>query len=185
MTIFRAAEWDSWNGPYYRYKLVPHQQYALPRFEKIIGNEGIVVYACPEFYTLRKLQETVEKNIIIDESNFCQAGKLENHQVYTFQKPGNFGIAHSESEKIESYYISRRLEELRNSEPSQSNKEHLAKLAKTVDSVMIEAEKQFSDLYNDIIKYLVCDNEEVKIVNIFAKIYAFRFIMNTNIFIGY
>ncbi len=185
MTVSRAAEWASWNAPYYRYKLISHQQSALSRLEKIIANKGVVVYACPAFHTLQELWATVKQDSIIDKSNFCQAGKLDNHQVYTFQKAGNYGIAHSEQEKVESYDILRGLGGLSQSEPSQSNKEHLAKLAKTIDSVMTEENKQPSKIYKDVVKYLVGESKEVEIVNISAKIYAFRFIMNTDILIGY
>ncbi len=138
MSATRAAEWKSWKSPYYRYRLMPHQQEALSRLEKIISTDGVVVYACPAFHKLNELWNVVERDEIVDKSNFCQAGKLDNHKVFTFQRPGNRGIAHSEPEEIESYDLLGRLDELGQSEQSQSNIGHLKKLANTVHSAVSE-----------------------------------------------
>jgi len=184
MSVSRAAEWTSWNSPYYRYKLIPHQQDALSRLEKTIGNKGVVVYACPAFHTMKEFWAAVEQEKIVDKSNFCQAGKLDNHQVYTFKSPGNYGIAHSEPEKIESYDLSRRLEELTRSEPATTNKEHLSDLGEVLHSVLIEIE-ELSEIYHRIFMFLTKESKDIEIVNSLSRIYAFRFITNTDIFIGY
>jgi hypothetical protein len=43
LTLPRAAEWISWSDPYYRFKIVPHQQEALSQLESSISNKGMVV----------------------------------------------------------------------------------------------------------------------------------------------
>jgi hypothetical protein len=184
MSGSRAAEWASWNSPYYRYKLISHQQAALSKLEKTIGNKGVVVYACPAFHTMKEFWAAVEQEKIIDRSNFCQAGKLDNHKVYTFQSPGSYGIAHSEPEKIESYNLSMRLEELSQIEPSASNMEHLVALGDSIHSVLIEVQ-ELSKIYNEIIEFLAKEYKDIKIVVTFSRIYAFRFLTNTDILIGY
>lgn len=184
MSATRAAEWKSWESPYYRYRLIPHQQEALSRLEKIISKDGVVVYACPAFHKLNELWNVVKRDEIVDKSNFCQAGKLDGHKVFTFQKPGNSGIAHSEPEEIESYNLLGRLDELGQSEQSQSNIGHLKKLANTVHSVVSEVSK-ISKIYNHIVQSALAEEEDIPIKESMVKIYAFRFITNTDILIGY
>ncbi len=184
MAVSRAAEWSSWNAPYYRYKLMPHQQIALSRLEKSISSNGVVVYACPAFHRMEELWRAVEKEEIIDKSNFCQAGRLDNHEMFTFQNPGNSGIAHSEPEKVESYNLLKRLDELGQSEPSQSNTGHLAKLANTINSVMSEAEG-IGGIYRKIVHSFMEEDGQIEIKDSMAKIYAFRFLTDTDILIGF
>lgn len=184
LSVPKSAEWSSWNSPYYRYKLIPHQQNALSKLESAIGNNGVVVYACPAFHTWKEFWAAVEHEEIIDKSNFCQAGKLDNHKVYTFQSPGSYGIAHSEPEKIESYDLSIRLEELSQSEPSVSNMKHLVSLGDSIHSVLIEVQ-ELSKIYNEIIEFLTQGYKDIKIFITLSRIYAFRFLTNTDIFIGY
>lgn len=184
MAVSRAAEWASWNAPYYRYKIMPHQQTALSRLEKSVASNGVVVYACPAFHRMKELWCVVEQEEIIDKSNFCQAGRLDNHQIFTFQHPGNSGVAHSEPAEVESYNFSKRLDELGQSEPSQSNTGHLAKLANTIHSVMSES-KAIGGIYNKIVHSLMKEDEEIEIKGSMASIYAFRFLTNTDILIGY
>lgn len=184
MAVSRAAEWNSWNTPYYRYKLIPHQQTALSRLENAIASKGVVVYACPAFHKMEELWRVVEQEEIVDKSNFCQAGKLDNHQVFTFQNPGNSGIAHSESEKIESYNLLKRLDELGQSEPSKSNTEHLTKLASIIHSTMSES-AVIGEIYNKIVHSLMAEEENMRIKEVMVKIYAFRFLTNIDILIGY
>jgi hypothetical protein len=187
-----AGERHSWNNQaYYRYKLVPHQQVALSRIEDSIASKGVVVYACPAFHKIKELWDVIERGKIVEKSNFCQVGKLDNHKTYTFQQPGNSGIAHSEPEEIESYNLLSRFDELGQSEPSQSNTGHLIELANTVHSVMSEI-AVFRAVYNKISRSLMTEEEEnqidekeMSIEEAMVKIYAFKFLTNTDILIGY
>lgn len=184
MTVSRAAEWTSWNSPYYRYKLVPHQQRALSRLENTIANKGVVVYACPAFHKAEQLWNVIERDEVIEKSNFCQVGKLVDHQTFTFQTSGNNGIAHSEPEEIESYDLLKRFDELGQIEPSESNAGHLSNLANTVQSVASE-DNVIGKTFNRIVQSFMEEEESIEIREAMVKIYAFKFVTNTDILVGY
>lgn len=179
-----ASEWASWNGSYYRYKLMSHQHDALSKIDNLIGNKGVVVYACPAFYKTSDLWNAVKDQKIIETSNFCQVSRLNGHGVFTYQKAGSYGIGHSEPENIESYSLMKRLSELSKSRASESNKAHLLALGKQIDSVMLEA-SHYSQQYTAITKFMLSELEQMEIPSALVKIDIFRFLTRTQLFIGY
>lgn len=179
-----ASEWSSWNSSYYRYKLMSHQQDALSRIDGVIGNSGIVVYACPAFYTISELWSAIEKRKVIDSSNFCQVSRLNGHKAYTYQKAGNFGIAHSEPEQIESINFQEHLSRLSEMQHVESNAQHLLNLSKQIDSVMLEA-PEYAKNYKKITEFMLTELGQMPTASALVKIDAFRFLTRTQLLIGY
>jgi hypothetical protein len=131
-----AAEWESWNNPYYRYDTVPHQQDALSKLEKAIGKKGVVVYACGAFHTAVEFWERIRTSSVVQHSNFCQPKLLEGHNRFTFKAPGSSGVAHSEPEEVQSYDLLQRIEELRALEPAENNRDYLKILGQEVEAAL-------------------------------------------------
>lgn len=179
-----ASEWASWNTPYYRYKLLSHQQDALFKIDNIIGKNGVVVYACPAFYKTSDLWNVIKNKKVIEASNFCKVSHLNGHTVFTYQKAGNYGIAHSEPQNIESYNLLDRLSELSKTRPSESNTEHILTLGNQIDSIMLES-SDYSQQYETISKFLLMELEQLPVASALVKIDIFRFLTRTQLFIGY
>ena len=179
-----ASEWASWSSPYYRYKLMSHQQDALSKIDNAIGNKGVVVYACPVFYKASDLWKTVEKQKLIENSNFCKVSRLDGHKVFTYREAGQHGFAHSKSEKIESYVLLDILSELSRTEATESNRTYLSTLGKEIDFVMLES-SYYSQQYRAMTKFMLPELEQMETASALVKIDVFRFLTRTQLFIGY
>lgn len=179
-----ASEWESWYSSYYRYKLMTHQQDALSKIADVIGSKGVVVYACPAYYKRSDLWNSIKNQKVVETSNFCQVSRLNGHGVFTYQKAGSIGIAHSEPERIESYNLQERFSELSETESSESNKAHLLTLGKQIDLVMLES-SYYSLQYKTIAKFMLSELEEMPTATALVKIDIFRFLTRTQLFIGY
>lgn len=179
-----ALEWSSWKSPYYRYKLMSHQQEALSNIEKAIRNTGVVVYACPALHKTSELWEAIENKKVIESSNFCQVGYLNGHNTFTYQKPGSVGVAHSESENIESTNFQEILSRLSETRPAESNVKHLLSLSEDIDSVMLE-NPAYSVQYKNITESLLSELNDIKTATSLVKIDVFRFLTRTQLLIGY
>lgn len=179
-----ALEWSSWNSPYFRYKLMQHQQEALSRLVAQTGSNSIVIYACPAFHTLTELWDAISQKNIINLSNFCQVELLDGHGSYTFQKPGRSGVAHSEPEEIESYDLFSRLNQLSEQSVSDGNRHHLSKLGRLIDSVMLENE-HFNSKYKQFTQYMLQDLNDIEVASSLIKVDVFRFLTNSDVLIGY
>ena len=107
-----AREWSDWKRPYFRYKLISHQQRALLHLAKRIRSEGVVVYVSPAFRLLSSLWEAMDQGNLIDQSNFAEAINLNGHSRYSYTDAGSTGKSHSEAEDITSSGLKERLREL-------------------------------------------------------------------------
>lgn len=179
-----ALEWSSWNSSYYRYKLMSHQQEALSKIDRAIGNAGVVVYACPAFHKTSELWGAIENKKVIESSNFCQVCRLNDHKTFTFQKPGSVGVAHSEPENIESPNFQESLSRLSEIQPTESNMEHLLLLSKNIDAVMLKT-SEYSMQYKNITKSMLSELSDMKTASSLVKIDVFRFLTRTQLWIGY
>lgn len=178
-----AAEYASWSKPYFRYDTFPSQQQALESLAQKTSGTAIVVYACPAFHTYSELWASINSGKLAQESNFCEIAKLNGHGRYSFDAPGNYGIAHSEPTPIESRSFEQALEYLQNQGPRQSNS---AFLAETAD-VIASASEQLGNLretYSSLSETLF-KQEDSKLAKSLAKIYAFQFVCNVQLLIGY
>jgi len=98
-----GTEWRHWSSPYYRYKIVKHQHEALERIHKTASGRAACVYASAAFIQNRDLYSFAETGKVISESNIASIAEVgPSHTSFTYQKPGEFGIACSEPEEVSS-----------------------------------------------------------------------------------
>jgi hypothetical protein len=105
-----AAEWKSWNRPYFRFGVDQSQQALLEKIVLKGAGRAAVVYASPAFHLSRTLFEYANAGTIISNSNIASAGLLRGHHRFSFIQAGHFGIGHSEPEEITSPSIDAILE---------------------------------------------------------------------------
>lgn len=86
-------------GQYWQFEITLHQQRILEQLEQKLGNDAIVVYACPAFHKFDDLDSFTANGQIIENSTFVKVGVLTNHSKWVFNKAGTTGIACSEIKK--------------------------------------------------------------------------------------
>lgn len=178
-----AAEFGSWKKPYFRYDTFASQQQSLESLAQKTSGKAIVVYACPAFHTYGELWAAINSGQLVKESNFCEIARLSGHNRYSFVSPGNCGVAHSEPTPIESQSFEQALEVLRDKAPRQSNTTFLAETAEAI----VSASEQLGDLreaYSSLAATLF-QEANIKLAKSLAKIYAFQFVCNVQLLIGY
>lgn len=181
-----AAEWDSWNQEYYRYKVLDHQQSTLEILETTVGDQGIVTYASPAFHTKQEFWDVHKSQSFIQNSNFCQPSKLIGHRAYTYIAAGTNGIAHSEPEKVESKHLIIELERLSSSETDKEikNTEFVANSCNLIESALKPQEK-YRELYNQIVGDLDENQQEApKLLRDLYRLSVFKFVTGTNLYFG-
>jgi hypothetical protein len=179
-----AAERESWGASYYRYKTVVHQQRALSILADSMDGSGLVVYACPAFYRNVEFWLAVERRDFIKSSNFCEVRKLDRHHIYTYQKAGKDGVAHSDPEKIEGLDLMDKLSVLSDTNPGNGNRQHIAKLAKHVGLAMSES-SEYSLLYRRITQSMASNYDGIPIALDLISIDVFQFLTKSKLFIGF
>lgn len=178
-----AAEYSSWGNPYFRFDTFPSQQKALVLLAQKTVGKAVVVYACPAFHTCGELWAAIKSGKLVKQSNFCEIAKLNGHSRYSFASAGNVGIAHSEPIRIESVSFEQVLDSFHSQRPAQSNSSFLASTADAVE----EAAEQFGELletYKSLSDSIFQETDN-KLARSLARIYAFRFICNVELLIGY
>lgn len=178
-----AAEYASWNEPYFRYDTFLSQQQALERLAQKTSGKAVVAYACPAFHTYGELWAAINSGQLVKQSNFCEIAKLNGHGRYSFVSSGNLGIAHSDPTPIESRPFEEVLESLHNQAPRQSNSAFLTETAEAI----VGASEQLGSLretYTSLATTLFQDADS-KLAKSLAKIYAFQFVCNVQLLIGY
>lgn len=178
-----AEEYSSWNKPYFRYDTFLSQQLALESLAQKTSGKSIVVYACPAFHKYSELWASINSGQLVKQSNFCEIARLNGHSRYSFDTSGNTGIAHSEPTPIESKPFEQALEELHNQDPRQSNSAFLAETAEMI----VNASEHLGELretYMSLAETLFKEADS-KLARSLAKIYAFQFVCNVQLLIGY
>lgn len=179
----KAMEWKSWNNPYFRYNITPHQQKALIDLEEKISTQGVVVYASPAFYRLHELWDSINNNKLISNTNFCQVSKLKHHKKYTYKDSGNIGIGHSKPEKVDSINFIEYIQDFSNKKQEMTNKKMILNLAEEISSTM-EINEMFNTIFHKIINHDINPNS-TQLELALKKINTFSFLTNSTYFIGY
>ncbi len=102
LTQSHATEWESWKRSYFRYPIEEHQQQLMHKIAVVAQGRAASVYAAAAFYENSELFRHQTAETIIENSNVASASLLNGHKCFTYIDPGNFGIAHSTPEDIES-----------------------------------------------------------------------------------
>ncbi|KVC94967.1 hypothetical protein WI77_10820 [Burkholderia ubonensis] len=178
-----AAEYPSWKRPYFRYDTFSSQQRALDSLAHKTSGRAVVVYACPAFHTYRELWAAIQSGELVKHSNFCEIAKLNGHARYSFVSPGSSGTAHSEPTPIESQPFEQALDALQDQNHQGSN---LAFLSETAEAVT-GASEQLGTLREtyDVLSGTLFQDANSKLAKSLAKIYAFQFVCNVQLLIGY
>jgi len=169
--IFKAngKEWHLWEKPYFRYSIYEEQQNLLMHIHNQFENSVLVLYAAPAIKTIDELVEKYKQEQIIDNSNFTNAVNLNNHKKNTYVKAGNYSIACSKPEKIESFKL---LQELKKSEMSkiENNSEFVLKFQSRISNV-IKENKMYS-------KHFMQLNEKIEKFSKYKLLHSFLVMQN-------
>ena len=181
-----AKCYQDWNKPFYRYKLYIKQHNILLNFYKNIKNKSLIIYAAPAFHTLQELYQYINKHKqIIDNSNFCDVGKLNNnHKYVSFIKGGKYNIACSEPEKIENLNIREEIEKLKKYKNNDMNLLYLRmkNFCEVIDKIMNNNEDNINYLKSTY-KFLIeiFPFKEFNTITMIYKLQLFQLLTNTNI----
>lgn len=93
-----AKQWKMWHHPYYRFKRSKAQQQVLGRLERRLGVEAVVRYAAPAFHTLGELEAAQLALSVITQAGHVSPARLQRHQWWTYDAPGNLGRANPDGE---------------------------------------------------------------------------------------
>lgn len=95
-----AKQWKMWNHPYYRFKRTKKQQQVLGRLERRLGAGAVVRYAAPAFSTLGELEAAQVSGSVITRSGHVAPARLQRHQWWTYDAPGNYGRPNPDGEPV-------------------------------------------------------------------------------------
>lgn len=88
-----STQFKHWNGPYYRFAIKSNQQLVLENLETNLAGKAVVTYAAPCFHTYSQFFNLINNKSVLSSTGFVFPKKLSGHKYWTFQKPGNKGIA--------------------------------------------------------------------------------------------
>lgn len=178
-----AAEYSTWNSRYFRYDAFLSQQQALEVLARNVSAKAIVVYASPSFHTYHELWVAISASQLVAESNFCEVAQMSGHSRYSYVDSGNAGFAHSDGTPIESTPFSEALDALEAEEPQQSNLEFIQLTSAAVDTAAEEL-GPLSEAYRAMVDKLFQDTD-VPLAKHLARIYAFQYVCNVRLLLGY
>lgn len=89
----RAAQWQLWYSPYYRFRRASRQHHILARLERNLEGLAIVRYAAPAFWKRADLESNAVAGSVIEQSGFVSPETLGPHKVWTYVEPGVAGRA--------------------------------------------------------------------------------------------
>lgn len=133
----RAAEWNDWKEPYFRYDLTPHQQNALENIAQTSSGRAAAVYASPAFVEQEKLVNAFRTRSLIRQSNICDVERLVGHHRYSYTSQGRIGKGHSTTVNIESRSIEATLD-IANSSESMPLSKHLISTDRSLRETLVE-----------------------------------------------
>lgn len=93
-----AKQWKMWHHPYYRFRRSKEQQQVLSRLERRLGVQAVVRYAAPAFHTLGELEAAQMTGSVIAQSGHVPPARLQRHQWWTYDAPGNVGRGNPDGE---------------------------------------------------------------------------------------
>lgn len=86
-----AAQYNYWQGAYYRFLIDQNQQDILAQLESSLSGRAILRYACPAFWKYDDLQIHQQNKSILSQSTFVSASNLVSHTAWTYRSPGTVG----------------------------------------------------------------------------------------------
>lgn len=102
-----AAEWGNWQGEYFRYTIESEQQELMNNILDISMGRAASVYAAGAFKSANEYWNYLENGTVIENSNIISSACLRGHKKYSFSKAGNYGLAHSDPERVSSISLAK------------------------------------------------------------------------------
>lgn len=147
-------------GQYWQFSIKNHQQEILEQLEEKLGDNALVIYACPVFHKFEELNEFIEDKWIVENSTFVKPSVLRDHKKWVFDTPGTRGLACSQKyfHKEESFekMVKRLLNKFKEEDRELSYK-NLNKLNDYVNEIVSKNKD------NPMIKMYLRRNENMKI----------------------
>ncbi|WP_420564716.1 hypothetical protein [Thalassobaculum sp.] len=128
----RSKEWEDWGAPYFRFNLTKHQQSALESLDNHAGEDALVGYSSPAFYTYSDLWMYSAGNEVVKNTNFVKASTLSGHHRYTYVEPGSGGKACSEVVQVPGFDLAEEAARRRDRVVG-SNRDMIFRLEKQID----------------------------------------------------
>jgi hypothetical protein len=88
----RAAQWNLWHRPYFRFTRLDRQHAVLRSLERSLGDSAIVRYAAPAFWRRGDLEVAHLRREVLDRSGLVSPEAIGGHRVWTYVRPGTEGI---------------------------------------------------------------------------------------------
>jgi len=184
---------SQWQIPYYRYELYLNtydmrksQHKLLLDLHNEIQNKALVIYAAPSFHTFKELFKYMNNyKELIENSNFCDVGKLNSHKYVSFIKGGTYNIACSKPEKIETLNIEEEIMKLKKHKYIDLNILYfrIEFIVNVIDKIMkIKKEKQPNPIAQQYQNFVEKTHlKEFNVLYMIYKIQLFQLLTNTNI----
>jgi hypothetical protein len=96
----RAAQWEYWRCPYYRFERTAHQHRVLRRLERRLGEAALVRYAAPAFWKRGELERAHLERTVLRRSGFVSPADLGGHKVWTYIREGVDGRANPSGRRL-------------------------------------------------------------------------------------
>jgi len=154
----KYKEWKNWRKPCFRYIIQHKQQHLLMKINKYFGDNVLIIYAAPAFYTNKELFIAKNEEQIIFLSNFCEASTLDGHAKNTYVKEGTHSIACSKPKTIANFDLKNAIDSKSYTEITmddklrKKNKDFIIKFGKGFFSV-IKENRYFSQLSTHLLQY--------------------------------
>ncbi|MBS1776628.1 MAG: hypothetical protein JSS64_10160 [Bacteroidetes bacterium] len=143
-------------GQYWLFEITKHQQLILEQLEQQLGNNALVVYACPVFHTFDDLDRYTANRQIVENSTFVKVSALRNHSKWVFDSPGTTGLACSKIEEHSDISFKEMLNKLREENQRHSDYPNFSHLTTVVNNICSENEK------NPLVKAFMRRNKNLK-----------------------
>lgn len=159
LTKTNAKEWSCWNNPYFRYRIDTNQQGILQALHTRLNNQALVLYTSPAAKDINELGLFYQKKKLIQNSNFTEAHKLNNHHINTYITGGTHNQAFSEPEKIETLNFDEYLKFIQAENVGTINfSDNAIKVANVVEQIMSENEV-FGRVFREMMELFDRNNE--------------------------
>lgn len=96
----RAAQWNYWRVPYYRFQRTDEQHRVLRRLDRSLEGVAVVRYAAPAFWKFSHLEAAVLTRQVLQRTGFVRPIDLKHHQVWTYVEPGTAGRANPTGRRL-------------------------------------------------------------------------------------
>jgi len=100
-SVAKAVKAKGIKAPYWRIRVVTHQQKILERLAIGAGDKALVCYAAPAFHSRGELFARMRTGSIVQNTSFPEVTKLKGHSAWHYNAPGVGGVANPDPTYVE------------------------------------------------------------------------------------